>query len=75
MMPTCVEQRMHRDSAMLVRGVDNFHNYDEEPQPRVEFGPEEIAAWQRVVQKRARNVFAGSALAVSEAYGGKSAGE
>jgi ectoine hydroxylase-related dioxygenase (phytanoyl-CoA dioxygenase family) len=75
MMPTCVEQRMHRDSAMLVRGVDNYRNYDDEPRPRVEFGPEELAAWQRVVQKRARNVFVGSNLAISEAYGGKRSGE
>lgn len=70
MMPTCVEQRAHRDSAMLVRGTDRYRNYDDEPRPRVELGPEERAAWQRVVEKRARNVFQGSALPVSEAYGG-----
>ena len=70
MMPACVEQRAHRDSAMLVRGVDNYRNYDDEPRPKTEFGAEELAAWQRVVEKRARNVFRGSKLPVSEAYGG-----
>jgi hypothetical protein len=73
MMPTCVEERAFRDSAMLVRGVDRFRNYDSEPRPKVEFGPDEIGAWQSVVEKRARNVFVGSKLAVSEAYGGKPA--
>ncbi len=73
MMPACVEQRAHRDSAMLVRGVDNYRNYDHEPPARTEFGPEELAAWQRVVDKRAKNVFRGSALPVSEAYGGTGA--
>lgn len=71
MMPACVEQRAHRDSAMLVRGVDNYHNYDDEPRPKIEFGREELAAWQSVVQKRARNVFQGSNLQLTEAYGGK----
>jgi len=70
MMPTSVEQRAHRDSAMLVRGVDNFHNYDDELRPHTEFGPQELAAWQAVVQKRAKNVFLGSNLEVTEAYGG-----
>jgi non-haem Fe2+, alpha-ketoglutarate-dependent halogenase len=74
MMPTSVEERAHRDSAMLVRGVDRYGNYDAEPRPKVEFGADEVAAWEAVVRKRARNVFAGSKLAVSEAYGGKPAG-
>jgi ectoine hydroxylase-related dioxygenase (phytanoyl-CoA dioxygenase family) len=74
MMPACVEQRAHRDSAMPVRGTDNYRNYDHEAGARVEFGPDELAAWQRVVEKRARNVFRGSQLPVSEAYGGTGAG-
>jgi non-heme Fe2+,alpha-ketoglutarate-dependent halogenase len=73
MMPACVEQRAHRDSAMLVRGVDSYRNYDHEPPARTELGPDELAAWQQVVSKRAKNVFRGSALPVSEAYGGKTA--
>lgn len=73
MMPACVEQRTHRDSAMLVRGVDNYRNYDHEPPAKAEFGPDELAAWQRVVDKRAKNVFLGSKLPISEAYGGKGA--
>jgi hypothetical protein len=71
MMPAHVEQRAHRDSAMLVRGIDSYRTYDHEEPARIELGPQELAAWQRVVEKRAKNVFRGSALPVSEAYGGK----
>jgi ectoine hydroxylase-related dioxygenase (phytanoyl-CoA dioxygenase family) len=73
MMPAAVEERRHRDSATLVRGVDRFHNYDEEFRPTEEFGPAEQAAWHALAQKRARNVFHNSALPVSEAYGGATA--
>jgi non-haem Fe2+, alpha-ketoglutarate-dependent halogenase len=69
MMPTCVEQRLHRDSATLVRGVDKYRNYDDERRPVEEFGPEELAAWHALAQKRAKNVFQSSSLPVSEAYG------
>ena len=70
MMPTCVEERTHRDSATLVRGVDTYRNYDDERRPVEEFGPEELAAWHALAQKRAKNVFHNSKLPVSEAYGG-----
>lgn len=71
MMPTCVEQRRHRDSATLVRGVDNYRNYDDEHRPVEEFGPAELAAWQELARKRGSNVFHNSQLPLSEAYGGK----
>jgi non-heme Fe2+,alpha-ketoglutarate-dependent halogenase len=74
MMPTCVEERTHRDSATLVRGVDTYRNYDEEYRPVEEFGPGELAAWHALAQKRAKNVFHNSKLPVSEAYGGARAG-
>ncbi len=74
MMPTCVEERTHRDSATLVRGVDKYRNYDDERRPVEEFGPEELAAWHALAQKRAKNVFHNSKLPVSEAYGGARAG-
>ncbi|MBV9858528.1 MAG: phytanoyl-CoA dioxygenase family protein [Alphaproteobacteria bacterium] len=71
MMPTSVEERAFRDSAMLVRGADRFHNYDADEPARTEAGPEELARWERTIGKRARNVFHNSALPVSEQYGGQ----
>ena len=71
MMPTHVEQREYRDSGMLVRGVDTYHNVDVERPPQVEFGPEELAAWRATTQKVGRNVFANSPVAPTEVYGGE----
>ncbi|HMN83356.1 MAG TPA: phytanoyl-CoA dioxygenase family protein [Burkholderiaceae bacterium] len=70
LMPTCVRQRKHRESAMLVRGTDTYHNYDEETAARTEFGERELAHWHEKVFNRAKNVFGDSRLPVSEAYGG-----
>ncbi len=74
MMPTHTEIRAHRDSAMLVRGVDNFRNVDVDPAPKVEFGTEELAAWRNATGKTGKNVFEGSPLAPTEVYGGPSVG-
>jgi len=71
MMPTCVEERRHRDSATLVRGVDTYRNYDEEYRPVEEFGSGELAAWHELARRRGRNVFHNSQLPLSEAYGGE----
>ena len=71
MMPTCVEERRHRDSATLVRGVDTYRNYDEEYRPVEEFGEGELAAWHELARRRGRNVFHNSQLPLSEAYGGE----
>lgn len=70
MMPTCVEVRANRDTGLLVRGVDKFGNVDHDPAPRVEFGPDELAAWRNATRKTGKNVFAGSPLAPTEVYGG-----
>jgi ectoine hydroxylase-related dioxygenase (phytanoyl-CoA dioxygenase family) len=72
MMPACTEQRAHRESAMLVRGVDTYGNYDEESPAEEELGVRELEHWQSKVLNRAKNVFANSSLQVSEAYGGRS---
>lgn len=72
MMPACTEQRAHRESAMLVRGVDQYGNYDVESPAQEELGPRELQHWQSKVLNRAKNVFAHSRLQVSEAYGGQS---
>ena len=70
MMPTNVVERAHRDTAMLVRGTDEFHHVDYDPRPKVEFGAQELAAWQRATGKTGKNVFEGSPLKPTEVYGG-----
>lgn len=70
MMPTRAYQENHRDSAMLVRGVDEYHHFDADPRPAEECSPEALAAWKRVIDIRAKVIFGGSSLAPSEAYGG-----
>ncbi len=72
MMPTHTEIRAHRDSAMLVRGVDDFRNVDIDPSPKVEFGAEELANWRNTTTKTGKNIFANSPLAPTEVYGGPS---
>ena len=74
MMPTRTEIRAHRDTAMLVRGVDTYSHVDIDPSPKVEFGETELAAWRNTTKKTGKNVFANSPLAPSEVYGGKEAG-
>ncbi|MBL4722093.1 MAG: phytanoyl-CoA dioxygenase family protein [Alphaproteobacteria bacterium] len=70
MIPTHTEIRAHRDSAMLVRGVDDFHNVNVDPPARVEFGPDELAAWRQATRQTGKNVFEGSPVAPTEVYGG-----
>ena len=74
MIPTHTEVRAHRDSGMLVRGVDEFNNVDVDPSPKVEFGTEERAAWRNTTRKTGKNVFEGSPLAPTEVYGGEQTG-
>ena len=70
MMPTHVHARAHRDTGVLVRGVDEYHNVDIDPSPKEEFGDAEQAAWRRATQKTGKNVFDGSPLPPTEVYGG-----
>ncbi len=74
MMPTHTQARAHRDTGMLVRGVDEFHNVDVDPSPKIEFGEAELAAWRKTTRKTGKNVFADSPLAPTEVYGGPQAG-
>lgn len=70
MMPTHVQARAHRDTGVLVRGVDEYKNVDSDPTPKLEFGEAELAAWQHATQKTGKNVFDRSPLAPTEVYGG-----
>ncbi|OUV71763.1 MAG: hypothetical protein CBC83_07435 [Flavobacteriales bacterium TMED123] len=70
MMPTHVEARAHRDTSVLVRGIDIFGNVDIDRSPEVEFGPDELAAWQKATRKTGKNVFSDSPLPLTKVYGG-----
>jgi non-heme Fe2+,alpha-ketoglutarate-dependent halogenase len=73
MIPTHTEVRAHRDSAMLVRGVDTYQHVDIDPSPKTEFGAQELAAWRIATKQTGKNVFADSPLAPSDVYGGEQA--
>ncbi|MCI0545870.1 MAG: phytanoyl-CoA dioxygenase family protein [Candidatus Rokubacteria bacterium] len=70
MVPTWAERPRGRESAMLLRGVDTHDAFDDEPRPDGEFTEAALANWKRVVESRARRLFADSRYAPSEAYGG-----
>jgi len=59
-----------KDSAMLIRGIDEHGHFHPEQAPEEEFSEAAQAEWNRVIQHRARQIFGHSKLAVSEAYGG-----
>ncbi|MFO0996614.1 MAG: phytanoyl-CoA dioxygenase family protein [Alphaproteobacteria bacterium] len=71
MMPTSAYQDGGRESAMLVRGIDRFAHFERDRPAVVECGEDERTAWQNAVSLRAKTLFEGSALRVSEAYGGR----
>jgi len=71
MMPTHARSHRHREAAMLVRGTDNHDNHDKDRPAEADFGPEEQAAWLAATESRGKNIFAGSDLPVTEAYGGE----
>lgn len=70
MMPTKARDPNHRGSAMLVRGVDRYRNFEEDPRPDAELSPQALANWKRMMEFRAKQIFDGSKLLPSEAYGG-----
>src|SRR5437899_10923956 len=57
--------------AMLMRGVDTYGNYDDEPRPDGEYTATALANWGQVVGSRAKLLFEDSRYGPSEAYGGK----
>jgi hypothetical protein len=49
-LPTYVKQVVGaRDTATLVRGVDEFHHFDPEPAPKADFDPDAMAFHKKVV--------------------------
>ncbi len=70
MLPTWARPPRFRQAAMLVRGVDTFGCFDDEPRPDAEWSPTAVANWSAAVNARAQLIFADSKVGPSEAYGG-----
>jgi ectoine hydroxylase-related dioxygenase (phytanoyl-CoA dioxygenase family) len=70
MLPTWAKPPRVRQSTMLMRGVDTYGNFDDEPRPDGEWTPTALANWSSIVDKRARLIFEDSKIGPSEAYGG-----
>lgn len=59
--PTYVRQTAGpKDYAMLVRGVDRFHHFDYEPEPRVDLGEAEVAIHKRITEEANRILYRGT---------------
>jgi non-heme Fe2+,alpha-ketoglutarate-dependent halogenase len=71
MVPTWAAAPRGRESAMLLRGTDTLGRFDDEPRPDAEFSEIARANWKRVVDSRAKRLFADSRYEPSEAYGGQ----
>jgi ectoine hydroxylase-related dioxygenase (phytanoyl-CoA dioxygenase family) len=65
--PPHVRQLKTRDSAMLVRGVDDHHNFDPEPQPVVDFDEAALAAHADAVQRQVAALYSGTDRSVFRA--------
>jgi hypothetical protein len=70
MLPTSANPPKVRQPAMLMRGVDTYGNFDDEPRPDAEWSEQAVANWTAVTQKRASLIFADSKIGPSVAYGG-----
>jgi ectoine hydroxylase-related dioxygenase (phytanoyl-CoA dioxygenase family) len=70
MLPTWANPPRVRQPAMLMRGVDTYGNFDEEPAPDAEWSEQALANWSAVTTKRANLIFKDSKIGPSIAYGG-----
>jgi len=59
--PTHVRQLSPvRDSAMLVRGVDDFHHFDTDPRPASELDPAAVAYHAACIERQTKILYAGA---------------
>ena len=59
--PTHVRQVIGpRDGAALVRGVDEFHNFEPEPAPDADLSPAALAAHRAAAERQAAILYAGT---------------
>ena len=70
MLPTWAKPPRVRQATMLLRGVDTYGNFDDEPRPDAEWSETAVANWTAVVNARAKLIFEDSKVGPSEAYGG-----
>ena len=71
MLPTWAKPPRVRQSTMLMRGVDTYGNFDDEPRPDAEWTRDRARELVRDRRRRAPSlIFADSKIAPSEAYGG-----
>ena len=60
-LPTDVRQVVgERDSATLVRGVDDFHYFDMEPRPKADLDPEAVALHKRITEAANQVLYRGT---------------
>lgn len=59
--PTYVKQTAGpRDSAMLVRGVDQYHHFEYEPRPQADMHPDAVAMHKRITDEAAKILYRGT---------------
>ena len=58
--PTYVRQTKVRDSAMLVRGVDKYHHFDDEPRPVADLDDAALAAHADSVSRQVKALYQGT---------------
>lgn len=60
MIPTHAWQEWPRESAVLLRGVDEYDNWDRDRIAKTEMGEAELAAWRKAVEVQASVLFGGA---------------
>ena len=70
MVPTWAKPPRVRQATMLLRGVDTYGNFDDEPRPDGEWTETALANWAACTNRRANLIFEDSVIGPSEAYGG-----
>jgi ectoine hydroxylase-related dioxygenase (phytanoyl-CoA dioxygenase family) len=59
--PTSVRQIAGpRDSATLVRGIDTYHHFDDEPRPEFDMSPAALALHQSITERQAQILYRGT---------------
>jgi hypothetical protein len=58
--PPSVRQTKRRDSAMLVRGVDTWGNFDHEPRPKRDLDAEAVATHADAIARQVKTLYEGT---------------
>ena len=58
--PTCVKQVAGEDSATLVRGVDDEHNFEHEPRPARDMDPAFLELHRKIAERSAQILYRGT---------------